>query len=135
MSFFTKIRSAVTSYNKRLKSIADKQAQAADRRAKARMEQATTRTEKLRAKAQAAREKEKVYKELAEAQESARKAASALNRARKEAGDLTGMEKLRSFGTTTRKSLSDFQRGLQGASGRGTGSRSRGRRTVVKKRE
>ncbi len=113
MSFFSKVKTTVTSYNARLKAIADKQVKATEERAKKRMAQATTRTEKLKAKAQAARDKEHIYRELAQAQQSARKAASALNRARIEAGDLTASEKLVAFGQKARKGMTDFQRGLE----------------------
>jgi hypothetical protein len=64
----------------------------------------------LQAKATADREKAKIYRELAEAQRAAANAAVTVKKARREAGDLTTMERIQKTGSSFRSGLKNLQR-------------------------
>lgn len=113
MSFISKVKEYAGKYSKALKDIADKQAAEANERAEAKLEKAKSEKEKLEIKAARDIEKARIYNELAEAQEAGKKAAIALKKAKREAGDLTAEEKVRKAVKSGAKGISDFQSGLK----------------------
>jgi 1,4-alpha-glucan branching enzyme len=110
MSFISRVNKIAQSVQAGLRKTAERQVTAANERARKRMAAATTRAEKLQAKAVADREKAKIYRELAEAQKAAANAAMAVKTARREAGDLTAMERIQKTGSSFRSGLKTLQR-------------------------
>ena len=102
MNFAQKLSGGVRKHLSNLNDMYDRRVKAAEDKARVRMEQAKTKTEREKAKLKLAREKIALKRELYEARIATNKAKSAMEKARKEAGDLTVGERigggLRAFG-------------------------------------
>ena len=121
MSFTQKLAAGVKKHMSNLRKAYNNQMAAADARARADMAKTTTKLEREKVKTKLAREKLAIKKELYEAEAATRKAKTALEKARKEAGDLTTGEKLE-------QSFRAVYRGIKGKKKRTT------KRTTTRKK-
>ncbi len=104
MSFTQKLSAGVKKHMANLKEMHDQRVQAAEDRARRQLAAAQTKTEREKVKLQLRRDLMAAKKELYEAQTAARQAKTALEKARKEAGDLTMGERLGQVGRGVGKS-------------------------------
>jgi len=105
MSFAQKLSSGVQKHMAHLKAMYANRVAAAEARAQQRLANARTKTEKELVKLQLVRDKMSAKKELYEAQVATRRAREALEKARKEAGDLTLGERLGVMGKDLQRRL------------------------------
>jgi len=94
MSFAQKLATGVKKHMVNLQKAYENQIAAADARARASMAKTKTKAEREKVKTKLAQEKLAIRRELYEAQAATKKAKVALEKARKEAGDLTMGERL-----------------------------------------